>query len=710
MMALCRISAALAALLAPMLGQAPAPQQRAPQDPDLTLHVSVNLIQVDAVVTDSKGRHVPDLKAEDFEILQDGRPQKITHFSYISVQPAAQPAPVTPRPDRTAPPAPPVRLRPEQVRRTVALVVDDLGLSFETMAQVRGALKKFVDEQMQPGDLAAVIRTGGGIAAFEQFTSDKRLLHAAVERVRWNPLGRGGINPFPPFSDDDSDQAADPAAIPSASDGDLEQFREEYFSVGTLGAVNLIVRALRDLPGRKSVVLFSDNLRIFNRDGHSDRVFESLRLLTDLANRASVVIYTIDARGLPTLSLTAQDRVGGTRGDRMAERLLARRANYFDSQEGLSYLAEQTGGFFVHNTNDISGGVRQVLEDQESYYLIGYNPAPATFDERTGRRLFHKITVKVKRPGLRVRSRTGFYGTPDREDRPAVRNREQQLLAALMSPFASGGMRLKLTSMFVNSPKAGSFVRSMLHIDGHDVNFTSEPDGWHKAVLDILVVTFGENSAEVDRSSRTFTIRVREDEYRKAQENGFIYSVNHPVKKAGAYQLRTAVRDARTDKVGAASQFIEIPDLGKGRLAVSGIAVRARAANERTSDDAAAAEGQAQEEDPQGNPAVRLFRFGREVTYVFQILNAQVDRGTGRPQLQTQLRLFRDGRPVYTGKLAAFDPGPQNDAKHLLAGGRLRLGKPLTPGDYVLQVLVTDQLAKEKFHTASQWVDFALIP
>src|SRR5262249_41072027 len=159
------------------------------------LRVTVNLVQVDAVVTDSKGKPVTDLTADDFEILQDGKRQKITKFSYIST---ALPTPTTVAPKPPGPPPPPVRLRPSQVRRTIALVVDDLGLSFESTAQIRSALKKFVDQQMQPGDLVAIIRTGAGMGALQQFTSDKRQLYAAIERVKHNMMGRGGVGAFAP--------------------------------------------------------------------------------------------------------------------------------------------------------------------------------------------------------------------------------------------------------------------------------------------------------------------------------------------------------------------------------------------------------------------------------------------------------------------------------------------------------------------------------
>src|SRR5205085_5269462 len=121
-------------------------------------------------------------------------------LSYISLQPALDVAPapsVHARPDPTAAPAPPIQLRPEQVRRTIALVVDDLGLSFESMYFVRKSLKKFVDEQVQPGDLVAVIRTGAGIGALQQFTTDKRLLHAAIEHIKFNAQTRS-IGAFAP--------------------------------------------------------------------------------------------------------------------------------------------------------------------------------------------------------------------------------------------------------------------------------------------------------------------------------------------------------------------------------------------------------------------------------------------------------------------------------------------------------------------------------
>src|SRR5262249_23487425 len=203
----------------------------------------------------------------------------------------------------------------------------------------------------------------------------------------------------------------------------------------------------------------------------------------------------IDPRGLPTLSLTAEDKVGGRNGPALAERLQQRSAEYFHSQDGLNYLAQETGGLFIHDTNDIAGGIRTVLDDQRGYYLIGYTPDDQTFEKLNGKdRKYHKISVKLKRPaGLVVRSRTGFFGVPDQSGKPQYRTREEQLFAALGSPFGGGGVRLRMTGLFANNAKEGSIVQSMLHIDAHDLTFTDEPESWKKAVVDVLLITFADN-------------------------------------------------------------------------------------------------------------------------------------------------------------------------------------------------------------------------
>jgi VWFA-related protein len=570
------------------------------------------------------------------------------------------------------------------------------------------------------------------VGALQQFTSDKRQLNAAIERVKWYMSGRGGISAFAPIEGGPQTAAlagvggADESRARGTTPGDageaLEDFREEIFSVGTLGALNFVVRGMRELPGRKSVILLSEGFSLFTVDrgrGTSDRVLQAVRRLTDLANRASVVVYSIDTRGLVYTGLTAADDVGGLSNERIDEMVRARGDKLFDTQSGLHYLSQQTGGFLVRNNNDIAKALAKVGEDQKGYYLIGYRPESTTYDRR-----YHTYAVKVKRPGLKVRTRAGFYGIRDEETRPVRRTREQQLMAALTSPFASSAVRLRLTTIFGDNAQEGSFMRSLMHINANDLKFDKEPDGKYQAALDVVGLTFGDNGRVVDSREQSGKLSMDEETYRKVLREGLIYSVNVPIKKAGAYQLRMAVRDASTEQTGSASQFIEVPDLKKNRLALSGVVLSGiRAAEMKKTGDANAttsaqagvdkqpAEGALNEQETLASPAVRRFRQNSSFDFGYVIYNARLDKTTNLPQLTTQTRIFRDGQPVFNGKEQPVDVTQNPDLKRISFLSRLRLGSALTPGEYVLQVVVTDMLAKEKdrHRVATQWIDFEIV-
>jgi VWFA-related protein len=679
-----------------------APTRQKPEDTDV-VRITTNLVQVDAVITDKDGKLVTDLKPEEVEISEDGRKQKITNFSYNAIETttpdrAGKPAVV----DKNAPPVPAGKLSPADVRRTIAVVVDDLGLSFESTYYVRRALKKFVDEQIQPGDLVAIIRTSGGIGALQQFTNDKRQLYAAVDRVKWNANGRGGISAFAAMQEGTGNADADAAMK------EFDEFREDVFAVGTLGALNYVVKGLKDLPGRKSILLVSDGFRIQKLDDPTRDFLakERLRHLVDQANRASVVIYTMNARGLQTLGLTAADSTGGRSASQIQDQLNQRRNDEWETQEGLDYLARETGGIPIRNTNDLNGGIRRILADQKGYYLIGYRPDEATFDPRTGRRTFHKLSLKVTRPGkFNVRMRDGFYGVTTVE-RAEPKSLAEEMMAALSSPFGATGVHLQLTSFFANDARAGSYMRSVMHIDPHDLTFTDVPNNFHKCVFDVVAITFGDNGTVVDQPvGKTYTLSLPDEIYKRAMRDGLVYYLTVPIKKAGAYQLRISLRDSETKRIGSASQFIEVPDIKKNRLALSGLVLNG--------DTSANNGNQMNEGIDRGNAetsaAVRHFKGGMAIDYALVIYNAKLDKATNQPHLTTQVRLFRGSTPVFTGRENPFNMNNQTDAARLTAGGQLRLGTDLAPGDYTFQVIVTDLSADEKHRTVSQWMDFEIV-
>jgi VWFA-related protein len=677
------------------------------------IHLDVNLVQIDAVVTDPKGQPVKNLTAADFEILQDGKARPITNFSWVTASADSKAAAQSDYALTNAAPVLATRLKPDDVKRTLALVVDDLGLSFENIARVRAALKRFVDLDMQPGDLVAILRTGAGLGALQQFTADKRLLYAAIDRVRYNATGRVGISSFAPLTA--TPRAANQQQQILLDRSDLAERRalderNRMFTVGTLGAVSYVVDGLRELPGRKSMILFSENLTFSSSEGNNQPVMDSdvldrLHHLIDAANRSAVVIYAIDPRGVQFLGLTAADDAS-TRGPLQLASVEGQRSDaMFHSQEGLAMLADQTSGLFLHTTNDLNEALQSALGDSAGYYLIGYHPAPGTFDASANAEKFHKITVRVKTAGLHVRSRAGFFGVSDQEPPPSQPTRYAQITKAMRSPFGVSGIHVRLTPVFANAPMEGSYVDTLLHIDGTDLKFIDEPGGWHKAVVDLVVMTFGDNGQATGTTNKTYTIRAEGKTYEMLLKNGLVYSMQHPVKKPGGYQLRVVVRDVNSEQLGSASQFIEVPDLRKGRLTLSSILLNQNFATSLMRRDRQVPDGlEGELPDPLGSAAVRSFKPGTTMTYAYQIFNAYPD--SKRPsQLNAQARLFRDGRQVYVGPVLPMQPTGEMDRQRLEARENLQLGTDAGKGDYVLQVTVTNSYRKKK-REAQQVMDF----
>ncbi|HEV7699070.1 MAG TPA: VWA domain-containing protein [Pyrinomonadaceae bacterium] len=686
-----------------------------PADDDV-VKISTNLIQVDVSVTDGSGKPVTDLKPEEVEIYENGEKQKIANFSFVSNVRTTIEQPKNTGAGGIVVPVPPRTVRPEQIHRTFALVVDDLSLSFESAYSTRRALKKFVDEQMQDGDLVAIIRTGAGIGALQQFTSDKRLLYAAIEKVKWNPSGTGGVSAFAPIeatpeTDPTPDPNSDEATSMTGSGQSLDSFRGTVFATGTLGALKYIVTGMSQLPGRKSVIMFSDGFKLFETDDNgnpvSSQVLDFLRTLVDLANRSAVTFYTVDARGLQTLGFTAADNISDTSPDAMNAQRQARSDQLHDTQEGLTYLAEETGGFAIRDNNDLSGGVRRVLDDQ-SYYLVGYEPDADTFDP--AKRKFNKLEVRVLRKGVKVRYRSGFFNVAETErpaSAPTTRTPSQQLEDALVSPFAVRGIDLRLNALFGDDPKSGAFVRSLLHVNTADLVFTDEKDGTKKTTIEILAMSFGDNGKIVDQLAKGYTITLKPEQYKRLAASGFVYQFTFPVKKPGAYQYRVALRDATGGGIGSANQFIEVPDVKNNRLTTSSMILHNLTAEEWQGFNSGASSGVATNSIA-SDTALRQVLTNSVLRYGLEIYNANLD-AEKQPHLTTRVRVFRDGKLFYEGKDVPMSSAGQTDLRHLKTAGALAIGKTMHAGDYVLQIVVTDTLAKAKQQIATQFVEFEVV-
>jgi len=684
----CFLSTALAQDKSPLQNKPAQPQQPV-DDKDDVVKITTNLVQVDVVVT-KDGKPVPNLTANDFEIFEDGHKQAITSFAFISNVPgSSSPTPAT---KNNANAAPYARINPNEPHRTIAFVVDDLGLSHESMARVRQHLRKFINEQLQPHDLVAILRTGGELGALQQFSNDRRLLNRAVDRLHWNFCNRVGIHIFRPLT-------------LGASSGTPACAYQSYSN--TLKSLRFIVDAMGYLPGRKSMVLLSDSLpresqddydvgglretgitqadQRLGADSRTDYTV-SLRSIAEKAIRSSVVIYSVDTQGLAYTGPTAADSFGHAdrNGAQINDLMFARSQLLFARQEGGDLIAKQTGGFQIRNSNSFQ--FDRILEDQSGYYLIGYRPSDDTFNRR-----LHRIKAKVKGSGLSLRTRFGFFGFTEEEAehakaKPATRDLTN---LALASPFAAQDIDLDLTAFFANDPGMGSVVRSFVYIDARNLTFTAENDR-HQAGIELNGVIFGDNGTIVEQISRNASLSLSEDDYQQAINYGMGLAFDIPVKKPGSYQVRVAARDLASSHIGSTGQFVDVPDLKKKQVAVSGIVLGTNSADQTIA-----------------NPGARRFTANSELFFGYKIYNG-VNENRKLRNMTMQATLFRDGKNVYSGPETTITATNQTDLTRVFVSGVIKLNPDLEAGNYFLQVVVTDKDADKKTPPVVQWVDFEL--
>ena len=656
------------------------PQQNDQQDD--VVRITTNLVQVDAVVT-RDGKVIPNLTADDFEIFEDGRKQTITTFAYISnVSKSTQP--VARAREKTTDAVPFTPLKRDDPRRTVAIVVDDLGLSADSMHQVRRQLRKFVAEDLQPNDLVAILRTSGEMGALQQFTNDKRVLNRAVDQLRWNICSRVGISVFPALRH------------PAFGDHNDENNCGGTSYYQTIKALRFILDALGELPGRKSMVLLSDSLPAESQEAKLEEdSFEKLKItprsysallqrIAEKAIRSSVVIYSVDTEGLQYTGITAGDHTAASKGplgNLINDTTRFRSNSLWTRQQGGELIAKETGGFQIRNSNSFQ--FDRILEDQSGYYLLGYRPTDETFNKR-----FHHIKAKVKRSGMTLRTRFGFYGVSEEEAnqiRPSLRNTTN---VALTSPFGAQDIEVGLTSFFVNDNATGSMVRSVVYFDSKNVTFAPVNDR-QQAAIELHGVIFGDNGSVIEQYRHAATVSLSDSDYQQAMQNGMSLSFDMPVQRPGSYQVRVAIKDSASAQIGTAGQFVTIPDLNKKRLAVSGIVLGnvARDATQAIS-----------------NPGVKRFEANSNLYFAYVVYNASQ---FANPVMEA--RLFREGQNVYSGPEVPIQTGNQPDPNRVVVSSAVKLGSNLEPGSYYLQVVITDKKSKDKVVPVVQWIDFEIL-
>jgi hypothetical protein len=468
--------------------------------------------------------------------------------------------------------------------------------------------------------------------------------------------------------------------------------------------MNLVIRGARDLPGRKALILVSEGFRI-PRPDQTPRVRIALDRAIDQATRAGIVIYSLDCRGLQSGALLASDNLKSAplAADGMATdtRKYAGDRTEFnrDTQEGLAYLAEQTGGFAVMNTNNLAGGLGRITEDVRDYYIIGYTPDEGTFAAQGKTPRLHKISIRVKRPGLTVKTRKDFIGVSDPADLIATPTPAQDLIHTAISPFVATDIAVRATTLPGYSPERGAFVRTLLHIDARALKFVDTENGKKAASVDVLGMVFDQDGTEVAHLSTGFSVALTNEAAADALRDGVAYALRIPIRHPGAYQLRFAVRDRESGAVGAAGEFVEMNDVAGGAFSLSGIVLQKDDGSQRghvdDSDQVVLTPAQ----------AVRLYPRGSRLTYAYEVYNATVP-------VEAVMTIWHGKDKVLSTEPAVLVPPAGAHAidahRSFAASGGVRLGDALPPGSYVLEIAarLADSGDKKQGAVAIQRIDF----
>lgn len=680
--------------------------------------ITSKLVQVDVVVTDAKGQQVTDLRADDFTILQDGQPQTITGFSYVPVG-RANDRPAETRSDNTVT-VPPSRPRSGARGRVITFIVDDgnCRASMVGMKASREAIEKFVTTQMAPDDVVAIYQTRSGSSMFQQYSSDKVQLLRAARRIRWYPAAGGCATSDGSFYDAarintetiNTTQGVKGISEESEDEKRRRELREDrgsdYQVTGSLGVLRYAIRGLDRIPGRKVLFLLSDGIALRARDGRSLGAADKLRDLTDLANRSGVVVNSIDVRGLFDAGMIeARDKISVIDSPLATEGISnIRRRELINTQDGLAFLADETGGKFFKNESYLDVPIGRGLEIEKGYYLVAYEPDDDTFKDK----YFNKIEIKLRRPELRVSSRAGFLGVVDQAANKNAKSGDSELYEAIAAPLPSAGMNLRLSASFANTPAGGSFVRAQVHIPGNEVTF-AESKGVKKAVFDVVAVTMNEKNEVVDEFTRTHSFTVADAAaFPVIERNGLIYSADVKVTKPGFYNFRVALRDANSKRLGVVNQMVQVPELKPGRIFVSGLSATEADASGKfvVPGPVDPANAFAVAVSP-GISGIRQFKRGSVIAYPYDIYNAK--RGPdGKPNLTVEVNLYQDDKLLIDGAPQPADLQNQSDWSRINDYGYLKLNPQMPAGDYILQVIVRD-LAAGKNAVATQSSDFQII-
>lgn len=749
------------------------------------LRIETELVQIDAVVTDKQGKPIPDLKREDFELYEDGKKQPLTHFAVGTAKQPPQWLTSGKKRTANTQATQTIAATENAGRYIVLAVDDyhlsasnlgyvksalnkfiaeqlvagdkiaviatsgNVGL-FQQFTNERDVLERAVN-RLTVQTKITVDNTGGPRISEYQAEliefGDPEALEIAINEIarvegvpsagsgggasgtdsrlgsgRQSGQGSGGGQGGGQGSKGNDQTAAfrEMMVARAKSYARTVLAQNANFTRATLDTLESVVRNLRTLPGRKLMVLLSDGFFLGGAGVYS-QIYDTRRL-ADAATRAGVVIYSIDARGLVALppggDVTDPAAVDQTfPGTQIRIEQTAINAK----RDGLGILAEETGGKLFFNNNDLNLGLQRVLDANETYYVLAYEPPESRRDGR-----FHKIEIRIAgHPELKVRTRNGYF-SPDekleKEEKLAAEKRQEklktlppekqaqelkaekdkQLMTGLSSLFPLKDIPIEMAVDFVDVPSlSGATVN--LHIDAANLSF-EQFKGRQQSAIDVTGALFDERGKVATSFSEHINLNVKPENLPQIIKRGFNYR-RLAALQPGFYQARIAVREQVSGRLGSASGWVEVPNIKNGQLMLSGILL-----SESGKDASQELPNTADRQSSSGSEgyslmpssASRRFKPGSDMDFLLFVYNAKIEKSA--VDLVSQTQIFSGSKLAYASPITKLQVPPDVDLQRVPYGARFSL-KGLDAGQYELRLMVIDRLTKA---TAYRRVNFTI--
>jgi VWFA-related protein len=579
--------------------QTPAQGSAAPdtptQTPEVTFKVQVNYVEEDVRVVDKQGNFIKDLKREDFQLTEDGKPQKINAFGLVDIPLIPVQKPLFAAKD-ALPIEPDVATNEQSLDgRLYLILLDDYHVAPLRSQNVKNLARRFILEKLGASDQAAIVVTSGSTKGSQDFTQNRHLLLEAVDRFVGQKLPSATLGKISTRTREEAEQQGNPDSngqvTPITPENmfteDADAAERTYKARAALNSLRSIAEWMSAIQGRrKAIIYISEGVDynmydMFVGADPANFEFEQFNMIQQetwdtitAASRSNVQIYPIDPRGLTNM---AQEDIEIQGLPLIALHLgtVSLMQELATSQMNLRQLADETGGVAAVGTNDMNKAFDRIVQENSSYYVLGYY---STNEKRDGK--LRNVNVKVAgHPDAQITFRKRYVAANGKAPKNTAAGKAidpaagltAELMQTLATPLPKTGLGLRIGAIPHKGLGKTTDLEVLIVASGKDLTF-KENGGTFNDKLSFQIGFFDKDGKSVGVERPDVDMTLKPDTHARVLQSGFRI-IRHLSVPPGRYQLRVAAQDSGKSKQGSAHLDVDVPDFTKDPIALSGVAL-----------------------------------------------------------------------------------------------------------------------------------------